>query len=279
MTQSPANAPAGPAASDRLTLIALSALAVITAVGLHEHLGHAFTCLLLGSHPTELGAFYVNCDDAGLSDLGIRLVALAGPAVSLALGVVAFLGLRYRPPRGPNAYFFVWLLGSLGLMSATGYLFFSGLTGIGDFGAGRDGVFYQVSPEWLWRLSLTVMGIASYLLIVRLALREIDPYLSGVGRARVRSASRLALTSYLTAVVVSLGIGVLNPRGAVIVAISAAASSLGADSALLWMMQWLDRDRQVAAPGLIIQRSWRWMILGVVVTLAYALIFGATLRF
>lgn len=89
----------------------------------------------------------------------------------------------------------------------------------------------------------------------------------------------LVLTSYLTGVVVSIGIGLLNPQGANIVAISAAASSLGAPSALLWMMQWLDRDRQVATPGLIIQRSWGWIVLGVVVTIVYALVFGPTLHF
>ena len=202
MTSSPSMSTTGPATSDRWTLIASSALAYITAVGLHEHLGHAVTCSLLGSHPTELGAFYINCDNSGLSDLRLRLVALAGPVVSLAIGVVAFLVLRCRPPRKSNAYFFVWLLGCLGLMAATGYLFFSGVTGIGDFGTGRDGVFYQMSPEWLWQIMLTVIGIASYLLIVRLALREIEPHLSGVGRPRIRAASRLVLTSYLTGVVV-----------------------------------------------------------------------------
>ena len=279
MTQSPSVPTTGPSTSDRLTLIAISALAYITAVGLHEHLGHALMCILLGSHPTELGAFYINCDYSGLSDLRIRLVALAGPVISLAIGVVAFLVLRYRPPHRSNAYFFVWLLGSLGLMGATGYLFFSGITGIGDFGSSRDGVFYQVSPEWLWRIVLTIIGIASYLLIVRLAVREIDPHISGVGRPRIRYARLLVLTSYLTGIVVSIGIGLLNPHGAIIVAISAAASSLGADSALLWMMQWLDRDRQVAAPGLIILQSWGWIMLGAVVTIVYALVFGPTLRF
>lgn len=73
---------------DRLTLIALSALAYIVAVALQEHLGHATACAFLGSHPTELGAFYIECDDARLTSFGIRLVALAGPLVSLVLGLV-----------------------------------------------------------------------------------------------------------------------------------------------------------------------------------------------
>jgi hypothetical protein len=142
MAQSPVVPMVKPATSDRLTVIALSALAYIVAVGLHEHLGHTLACYLLGSHPTELGAFYSNCDYSGLSDLRIRLVTLAGPVVSLAIGVVCFLVLRYRPPRASNSYYFVWLLGALGLMAASGYLLFSGITGIGDFGTTRDGFFY-----------------------------------------------------------------------------------------------------------------------------------------
>ena len=104
---------------DRLTLIAISALAYITAAGLHEHLGHTLACILLGSHPTEIGAFYVNCDYTGMSDLSIRLVALAGPLVSLLLGLVSFSILRRRPPRSYAVYYFVWLLGSIALMAAT----------------------------------------------------------------------------------------------------------------------------------------------------------------
>jgi hypothetical protein len=234
---------------------------------------------LLGGHPTELGAFYITCDYAGLSELRIRLVALAGPMVSLAIGIVCFLVLRVRPPAGPNAYFFAWLLGTFGLMSATGYPLFSGVTGLGDFGTSPDGFIYQLSPEWLWRVILTLIGIAGYVLIVRLAVHEIDPHISGVGRPRIRYARLLVLMSYLTGVGVAIGIGLLNPHGPIMVMISSAAGTLGGSSGLLWMMQLLDRERQVPAPGLVIQRSWAWIALGAVVTVIYALVFGPTLHF
>src|SRR2546422_10173258 len=96
-----------PSTTDRLTLIAISALAYLAAVGLHEHLGHTAACLLLGSHPTEVGAFYVDCDYSTMSDLSIRLVALAGPVVSLVTGIVSFLILRRLPPRASAANYFV----------------------------------------------------------------------------------------------------------------------------------------------------------------------------
>jgi len=267
-----------PSAPDRLTLIAISALAYIVATGLHEHLGHTMACIMLGSHPLEVGAFYVNCDYASMSAINIRLVALAGPVVSLLIGIVSFLILYRQPLHSSAAHYFVWLLGSIGFMSATGYLLFSGLTGIGDFGTGPDGLFYQATPEWLWRTALTLVGIVSYILIIYMAVRMIDQRIAGVGRARIHFARQMANTSYLTGAAVSIGIGLLNPHGLVIVAISAAASSLGATSGLLWMMQLLDRNREVLAPGLVFPRSWWWIVLGAAVTIIYALFLGPTLH-
>ena len=55
---------------DKLTLMAISCLAYIIAVALHEHAGHSFACVLLGSHPTEMGAFYAECDYRGMSSRG-----------------------------------------------------------------------------------------------------------------------------------------------------------------------------------------------------------------
>jgi hypothetical protein len=267
-----------PESPDRLTLIAISALAYLAATGLHEHLGHTLSCILLGSHPTDVGAFYVNCDYTGMSNISIRLVALAGPLVSLLTGIVSFFLLHRLPPRAIAAGYFVWLLGSIGLMSATGYLLFSGFSGIGDFGLERDGLLYQAAPAWLWRLGLTIVGIASYILVISFAVREIAPRIGGAGVARVRYARHLTLISYLTGAVVSIAIGLLNPYGLIIVAISAAASSLGATSGLLWMMQLLKRDQQAAVPWLTLGRSWGWIVVGGIATIAYALILGPTLR-
>jgi len=267
-----------PSTPDRPTLIAISAVAYIAAVGLHEHLGHTLACITLGSHPTEVGAFYINCDYVGMSDVSIRLVALAGPLVSLLIGIVSFLILHRRAPRASSSYYFTWLLGTLGFMAATGYLLFSGITGIGDLGTTRDGLFYQAAPEWLWRIVLTLAGIASYYFMINIAVRIIDPRISGSGNARIRYARQLALTSYLTGAAVSIAIGLLNPHGLIIVVTSATASSLGASSGLLWMMQLLDRKKQVLPPGLIFQRSWWWIVSAGILTAIYALVLGPTIR-
>ena len=263
---------------DRLTLIAVSTLAYVVGVALHEHLGHATACALLGGRVKEMGAFYVTCDYAGMSRWGVKVVATAGPLVSAMIGVVAFGILRRMRVDAPAAFYFIWLLGSLGLMSAAGYLLFSGVSGIGDLGTAADGVLHGATPAWAWRVAFTVIGAVAYWWVVRLAARQVDAHVSGVGRERIRAARMTALTSYLTGATVFVAIGVLNPRGFVIVATSAIASSMGGSSGLLWMMQLLDRKRTVSGPGLAFGRSWRWIGVAVAVMLAYAIVFGPTLR-
>ena len=264
--------------SDKLTLISISAIAYIAAVGLHEHLGHALMCVILGVHPTELGAFYVNFNKTGVNEFYIRLISLAGPVVSLLTGIVCFYILHSRRVKSSSAYYFIWLLGILGLMSATGYLFFSGFSGIGDFGTTSDGVFYNVSPEWLIRILLTVVGIACYLIVIRYAVRRIDNHISGKGQARIKYASRLVYTSYFTGAAVDILTGLLNPHGLVIVLTSAVAGSMGGTSGLLWMMQTLDRKREITGQSLVINRNWKWIAAGIIIVAAYAVILGPTIK-
>ncbi len=231
----------------------------------------------MGSRPTELGAFYIDCDNATLSDLSIRLVSLAGPVASLLTGIVSFLVLRRLSPGKPALYFFVWLLGTIGFMTATGYLFFSGVSGVGDFGTTRDGVFYGASPAWLWRTLLTVAGAVSYYAIARFAAREIAPHVEGVGRARITYARHLVLVTYVTGAVVTLAIGLLHPQG-LFVSLTSAAAALGGTSGFLWMMQFINPDERTSR-SLAFGRRWGWVALGGAVTVFYALVLGPTLYF
>jgi hypothetical protein len=264
--------------SDYLTVIALSTLAYTIAVLLHEHLGHALACVSLGGHPSELGAYYVNCQYANMPDLSIRLVALAGPIVSLITGVIGLLVLDRIPQGFSHLRYWIWLFGTISLMTATGYLLFSGITGLGDFGTSRDGTLYLTQPEWLWRLASVVIGGAGYALVIYFSLRKMDKLIGGGGTERVARGQTLALTSYLTGAMMAVLIGLLNPQGIVIVLISAVASTLGGTSGLVWMMQMLDRKKASSNSPLLLARNWFWICTGFIVTMLYAIIFGPTLH-
>ena len=268
--------PAPGALPDRLTLVAISALAYVVAVALHEHLGHATACALLGSHPTEMGAFYIECDDSKLTRVAIRLVAIAGPLVSLAIGILCVPFARRLA--SPAAFYFIWLLGTLGLMDAAGYPLFSGVSGLGDLGTTTDGALRGVTPEWAWRAVEAAAGLIAYIGVVRYAARALEPRLSGVGVTRIRPARLTMLWSYFTGAAVYLAIGILNPYGLVIVITSALASSMGGTSGLLWMTRVLKREPSAHGPGIYFGRSWTWIILAAAITLGYAVVFGPTLR-
>jgi hypothetical protein len=267
-----------PALPDRLTLIAISALAYVLSAALHEHLGHALTCAALGSRPIEMGAYYVNCDDARLSSLGVRLVELAGPFVSVLTGVVCLQMSRRLPRLTGTGFYFLWLLGALGLMDAAGYALFSGASGLGDLGTTSAGALHGARPDWLWRVGLFLVGVVTYIWVMRIAVAAIAPRTTGGGDGRIRYAQRVALISYLTGGAVAVLIGLCNPQGVLIVVTSAIASSFGGTVGLLFMMPGLQRQPVGQGAGLYFARSWGWIAIATVISVAYAAILGPTLR-
>ena len=263
---------------DVLTLVVISASAYVLATALHELAGHGLACLLVHGQVLELGAFYVNCGYNGLSDLAIRGVAFAGPLVSLLIGILAFILLPTVLAGHPQLKLFTWLLGTLGWMTFAGYLLFSGVSGLGDFGTSRDGLIYNASPVWLWQILETVVGLAAYYGVVIFSGHRMDQFIGGSGPDRVHRAQCISMLAYFSGVVVSLLISLLNPVGIVIVLTSAAAASLGGTSGLLWMMQLLNRKREDATPPFQLRRSWPWIIAGLVALAIYAGVFGPTLH-
>lgn len=268
---------AAPSKIDVVTVLAIAALAYIAGTALHELVGHGATCAALGGRVTELSAFYATCDYTGMSDLAIRLDAVMGPVVSLVTGLIAFWLFRERPPHSPHGKFFLWLLGSIGLMTATGYLLFSGVTGLGDFGDSRDGMFYNVTPVWLWRILLVIIGALGYYATVRLMVRMMGTMIGGSGKERLWHAHHLSLLAYVGGSVISILIGLFNPMGLVIILTSAAAATLGGTSGFAWGMTTMKADHVSSEPLLAMPRSTLWIGLGIAATLLYGLIFGPTL--
>ena len=264
--------------SDAITVIAIACIAYILATALHEHVGHALACVALGGRLRELNAFYVDCDYQQMPNLNIRLVAFAGPLMSLLTGIIALAAFRRLPDASSYLRLFLWVLGTIGLLVATGYLLFSGLSGLGDFGTSREGMLYNLAPEWLWRVIITVLGIGGYALSVRASLAAMEQLIGGSGPDRVKRAQRISLTCYLAGGLVSVLIGLLNPQGLFIVLASAGAASLGGTSALAWSMQQLDRKRETTQPPLQIARNWLWIGVGIVVVAVYGVILGPSIK-
>jgi hypothetical protein len=122
---------------------------------------------------------------------------------------------------------FVWSLTAFNLLLGTGYFLFSGIGGIGDWAEWMKGL----SPMWGWRVGFALLGAVSYFVSAWLLARELVAMV-GLGEARMR---RMTWTIYFAGGLTACAAGVWNPMGWKLVLISAAASSFGGASGLLWM--------------------------------------------
>lgn len=258
---------------DWLTLAALAALAYVLATALHEHAGHAVACIALGGKVRAFGAFYVDCDYRAMGAAGIRLIALAGPLVSLLLGLLCARLLRGA--RTPWMHLFWWAMASIGLMTAFGYLMFSAVSDLGDFGTGADGAFHGLPMPWLWRIAMGGVGYWLYDRSVVWSMRTLAAAAGG-RQNRPQRVQRIALLCYLAGAATCIGIGLFNPEGFVILLTSAAAASLGGTSGFAWGPA---RTRVGAGETdpTPYPRSWAWIIVGAALVLAYGVLLGPSI--
>ena len=127
--------------SDPVTVGAVAVVAYALCDMVHEVLGHG-TATLLSQHVKALTLTTVALSTSKSS----RVVAAAGTIANLFASVAAF-ALWRRGSASATFRYFLWLLASLNLFNATGYLLFSGILGIGDWAVVMTGSRIQSSGE------------------------------------------------------------------------------------------------------------------------------------
>src|SRR5579863_2378407 len=205
---------------DRLTLIAISALACIVQDILHEGLGHGVTAWLSGAHKETMSTVALQ------ADIDTRWISANGTLVNLLFGAIFWLFLR-RPKRyAPALFYFLLLLMAGNLFSGTGYFLFSGVANFGDWAA----VIQGLQPHWMWRAALIVLGAGTYYASMMLVAAKLKEFY-GVDRNTTRIRG-LAWTPYFTDGILAGVAGLLNPAGVIYVVLSALPSTLGANAGL-----------------------------------------------
>ncbi len=249
---------------DRLTVIAVSALACILQDVLHEGLGHGVTAWLSGAHRLTMSTVALQ------SDIETRWIAANGTLVNLVFGAIFWLLLlkpqNYRPA---TRYFLVMAMAG-NLFTGTGYFLFSGVANFGDWAA----VIQGLHPRWMWQVGLVVLGVVSYFFSFLVVAAKLKPF-QGPGSAPPRLRV-LCWTPYFTdGILAGLG-GLLNPLGLFYVVASALPSTLGANAGLLSLPS--------AMPGLLrrwgrgeeevppIQRGLRWIAAAIIASLLFVFV-------
>jgi hypothetical protein len=258
--------------ADWLTVIAVAVVTHAVAVSVHEGVGHGGACLLVGCRPQLLTTMQFLGDERSVSSEGIKFIAAGGTLANLAAASIAVGLLRRRRGRANAGAFFLWLFATVNLLQACGYLLYSGVSNIGDWGE----VVRGFTPVWIWRGGLFLIGGTSYWLATRWAMGQLGRRLSSSGAARVAEANHYTLTAYAVGGLLSLAAGLFEPGGAIIVLISGVAASLGGASALAWGPQLLNDPHlgEPQEPVLRVTRDCRWIVAGAVVAIVFVFVLG-----
>lgn len=257
---------------DALTIGSVGILAYVLGNVLHEGLGHGGACLLVGASPLVISSVHFECSlDSRLVDAGGTLINLIAGAAFFALG-------RLTGPSYPRLKYFFWIAMTVNLYTGTGYFLFSGISVIGDWAAFIEGL----GSQWLWRIALTVLGGVTYVLASRTSLLELRPFIGARKEERYQRAVRLTSIPYFAGGILMCIAGALNPKGMILILISAAASTFGGTSGLLWATNWLKRETVIpygsGAEPLPIRRSWPLVVVACAVATAFIAVLGPSVQ-
>jgi len=256
---------------DGLTIAGLALLLMPLLTMLHEIGGHAAMCAAVG-RVQQIGAFYVECDTQTL--LSKRLVSLAGPGIDAVLAVIGY-GL-WRNLKGDLARlvtWYVWL--SCGFV-ASGYLLFSGVSGLGDLGPSGDGGLAPLAPPLVWRAAFVLVGFASYFMLVKAGMATLSAMI-GQGPDTKQARRRIAHFYYAVLCIAAVVASLPNPVGLLITLTSAVAASFGGHAGLI-SIGYATHDGGEAR-AFTIGRNFPLLIAGGIATIAFAAILGPTLTF
>jgi hypothetical protein len=256
-----------PTADDLVTICATSLVAGILANVSHEGLGHALLGLLTGARSGVVSTV------AWSSAHGSRLVAAGGTLANLVVGSIFLWALSRAKNASPETRFFLFAAAAFNLLAGTGYFFFSGVSDFGDWAA----VITDLAPHWLWRLLLTLVGLAAYLWTTRLLATSLVRYF-GVPRQDKARLRKLCWIPYFSGLALSLAAGLLNPLGLKLVFESALPAAAGGNCGLLWMRHYAAKGASPVYGPEPIGRSYAWLAAATALCLAFIFILGPGIR-
>ncbi len=262
---------ATPTRVDILTIAAIAIVTYLISTITHEAVGHGLSAILLGVPVQRVTSVDLEANFVGIALWKVRVISAAGCGANLLLAGLAFNTLRITAIKTPTIRFFLWLLTTNNLLIPGGYLMVLTFLGIGDWD-----MFVQGLPnDFLWRVGLTLLGVLLSLAGLFWGGRAIDPFLGREKWLRGKRALTLTLTAYLAGSTANTLAGAFNPTSPTLILISAAASSFGGTVWLLWINAFTRRVyTNTSEVALVPQRSWHWIVLGVLALLFYFFVLG-----
>lgn len=252
---------------DPFTICAVAILAGMLANQLHEALGHGATALLTGAHSGVLSTV------AWSSVYDSRLVEAGGTLVNIVAGVVFWLLLRSARTASAQTRLFLFFSCAFNLFAGTGYFFFSGVSGFGDWAQ----VIAGLPNHALWRTLLVIVGIAAYYSAVFVVGTAFVRYV-GVPLNAAARRWRIVLLGYFSGVLLACAAASLNPLGIALMWESALPGTAGAQSGLLWWQYYIPKKTAPLRTSDSIGRSYGWIGVAVVCAVVFIFVLGRGVR-
>lgn len=267
---------APPPRQDPWTVASIAVVAYAAANLAHEGLGHGGACVLAGGRAEELSAVFFQCASGTVTAAGERIVAAGGSVCNVVLAAAALAAARRCRLAPVSARYFLWLFTALNLLTAFGYLLFSGLGGVGDWVAVIDGLPGQVPL----RVAMAGLGGLLYFgLAPRLLWPGLEPFLGAGHPEREQRARTLTVLPYAVGGATYILAGLRNRYGLELVLLSAAAASLGGTSLLAWFFTLRARKTEGAStPPLAVARSLPWLAAGAISLAVFIGVLGSGIR-
>lgn len=268
----PETAASAALSDDLLTVAGIACLAFLVTDTLQQGLGHALPALLTVSPFGMLtAAGWSSAYDNSLIDAG-------GCVVNFLLGLLALLALGIGKRGRTRVPLFLLLVCGFSFFAGSGYLIFAGLTNLGSWYALVQGV---AAPNLLRGL-LLVAGALVWIATVFFAGSVMGRQF-GIRRPERHRAVRLTFTSWLAALVLAGIAGGVNRIGVPFVLLSDFPATVAALTGLLFVplcIRSQDRglgagqDARSGAPPDAIRRSWTWIAVSAVLSLAFVVVLG-----
>lgn len=261
------------ATNDLLTIGAMAIVAYLISAFTHEALGHGVASLIVGAPIKHVTSLDLVSDLSHVSPWAARFVDAAGCLAQFILAGVLYLVYRRTPSANGNWRFFTWLLYFINVLIPAGYMMALSFANFGDWDAFVQGL----SPEFLWRAGLTVIGAAITVAAMFTGASQLNEFLGRERTQRFQRAMQLTATTYLVGSAANTLAGVLNPDGAILVLISAGAASFGGTICLFWTGFIAGRRPPRVEPPItpvVVTRQMGWLIAGAVGLVIYFAVLG-----
>jgi hypothetical protein len=255
---------------DRLTVIAIAAIAYAAVNITHEIIGHCGMDLVMGTRCTVISTTYIPLAQIPPA-WKYNIIVVAGCAANFTVGLISFALLRRLSAEASATFrFFLWLLMCVNLFLASTYIAVAPIIKFGD-----SYILIQNLPwQIFWRPAVALVGALAWWLSFRAARIELARLIGTGGRAARSIALELVVPAYLTGGIMTVTSALFSQLAAKWAQLEAAGGTFGLTIWLLLLPFVVPERVTFAAQPFRVPRSLGWILAGALTAAIFIGILG-----